>query len=175
MLNRYADGLAASPPAAAAPAAPSSASSGTSALGGLFSGGAFTAPATTPPATTNVRDTRSAQAALVAWNKATGAGGDFGKQVATDVDGLAGPRTKAAVAAFVRWANANRGAGLAEGSALGPAVYAALEPWGAPSSAPASPGALAPSLLASGLTGVAKTKAATGKILIGGTDVLRKG
>jgi hypothetical protein len=125
----------------------SSASSGTSNLGGGFLGSIFSAggagvpmPPAASSATPTVRDVRSAQAALVAWNAGVGAGAgaDFGKQVASDVDGIAGPRTILATRAFQTWNNGRSANQLAVDGKLGRATYAALEPFASGSSSSSS-------------------------------------
>ena len=94
-------------------------------LGGMLGGLAGGARKPFPPVVNNVR---TAQQALAAWNDRTGSGADFGK-LPNDIDGQAGPRTRAATAAFQRWSTAH-GSPLAVDSTLGPRTYAALQAYG---------------------------------------------
>jgi hypothetical protein len=97
-------------------------------LGGLGGGGAWTQRRAFAPVVNNYR---TAQQSLVAWNDRTGAGGSYGRTARNEVDGLAGPATKAAITAFQTWENTRPGgARLVVDGLLGPQTYAALTAYG---------------------------------------------
>lgn len=170
-ITRYLATLGSSSSSSSSSSAPASSSSGGGGfLGSIFgSGGAGASDAPATSATATVRDVRTAQAALVAWNKGAGAGAgaDFGKQASSDVDGIAGPRTIAATRAFQMWINGRGATQLTVDGKLGPATYAALEPYAPSSSSGGGIGSFAASITAS-----APARPPTGRI--GGGGITRR-